>query len=259
MILTEENYFCRESERTYMGSTQFKRFMACEAQALAMHRGEIRQETSIPMLVGSYVDAHFSGTLDIFKAQHPDIFLKSGALKADYLNAEYIIQRIERDELFMRYISGEPQRIMTGTIAGVPFKIKIDSYIKGGAIVDLKVMRDFKQIWVDGDGKLPFIEVWGYDIQGAIYTEVERQSRGIFSEPLPFVIAGATKEKPEPDIALISIPPDRIAECLAVVMDNAPRFQAIKQGKIKPTRCGICDYCRATKKLTGIIDYREIN
>ena len=45
---------------------------------------------------------------------------------------------------------------------------------------------------------------------------------------------------------------------LAEVEDNAPRYQAIKEGRIQPTRCERCDYCKATKKLTAILDYREI-
>jgi len=31
----------------------------------------------------------------------------------------------------------------------------------------------------------------------------------------------------------------------------APHFQAIKNGEIEAVRCGICDYCKATKKLTN--------
>ena len=48
-----------------------------------------------------------------------------------------------------------------------------------------------------------FWKAWGYDIQGAIYQEVVRQNTGIL---LPFGLAVATKEKPEPDIALIELP-----------------------------------------------------
>lgn len=259
MIITSENYFSPDAEQIYMGSTQFKRFLSCESYALAILRGEWRDEVSTAMLVGSYVDSHFSGTLDIFQAQNPDIFTRSGMLKSDYQHAEYIIQRIERDEMFMRYLSGGTQEIMTGEISGVPFKIKIDSYHADRVLVDLKIVKDFKPVWIDGVGKLPFIEAWGYDFQAAIYTEIERQGRGVFADPLPFMIAGATKEKPEPDIAIISIPPERVASCLETVSELAPRFRAIKRGEILPTRCEKCDYCRATKKLEKIIDYRELS
>lgn len=84
MLLTAENYFSAEAEHIYMGSTQFKRFMDCPARTMAMLRGEWREEETTALLVGSYVDAHFSGTLDLFKAQHPDIYKRDGTLKSEY-------------------------------------------------------------------------------------------------------------------------------------------------------------------------------
>ena len=41
-----------------------------------------------------------------------------------------IINRVEQDALFMEYMSGEKQVIMTGTVAGVEVKIKVDSLHK---------------------------------------------------------------------------------------------------------------------------------
>jgi len=128
-LVTAENYFSPENELYYMGSTQFKRFLQCESLAVAMLRGEWQEEKSTALLVGSYVDAHFGGTLDIFRAHNPDIFKRDGALKSDYEYANYIIQRIERDEAMMYYLSGKSQVIMTGEIEGVPVKIKIDSLL----------------------------------------------------------------------------------------------------------------------------------
>jgi hypothetical protein len=259
-MLTAENYFSPENNLKYMGSTDFKRFMSCESRALAAFRGEWVEEESTAMLVGSYVDAHFSGTLDIFRAQHPDIFTRSGSLKSDFEQANNIIARIERDPMMMKYLSGQPQVIMTGEIAGVPFKIKIDSYHPGRLIVDQKVMKDFNTVWKDGQGRVPFVEAWGYDYQACLYQEIERQNRGADAKPLPFVIAGATKEKPEPDIDLIGIPQDHLDGCLATVEALAPRYQEIKQGLVEPERCGrsTCDYCKSTKELSGVIDYKEV-
>jgi hypothetical protein len=260
LILTAENYFSPEAEAYYFGSTSFKRYLECEARGLAVSRGEWKEEETTALLVGSYVDAHFSRTLDLFKAQHPDIFKRDGSLKSEYEHANYIIQRIERDEMMMRYLSGGVQKIMTGEIEGVPFKIKIDSHHAGKCNVDQKIMKDFAPVWDENlRRKVPFVEAWGYDIQAAIYTEVERQNRGLTAEPLPFMIAGATKEKPEPDLAIILIPQERIDICLDTVREYAPRFQAVKQGREEPVRCEHCDYCRHTKKLTQIVDYREVS
>lgn len=251
MILTAENYFSPEAQLHYMGASQFKSFQSCEAAALAEIRGEYAREKTTALLVGSYVDAYFEGTLDIFRAKNPEIFTKSGTLKSDYQQAETLIVRMERDEMFMRYMSGQKQVVMTGEIDGVPCKIKIDSYHPGKLIVDGKAMKDFDPVWVDGRGKLPFVEAWGYDIQGAIYRAVE-------GNDLPFVLAAGTKQK-EPDLGLFSIPPDVLDETMSnIILPNIHRYADIKAGKIEPVRCEKCDYCRRTKVLSAVIDYRDL-
>jgi len=257
-MLTAENYFSPENQMKFMGSSQFKSFLnECEAATLAEIKGQYEREKTVALLVGSYVDAHYEGTLDVFSAKNPEIFLKGKPeLKSEYKHANYIIQRLERDELFSENMSGQKQVIQTGSILGVPFKIKIDSYFPGVKIVDGKIMKDFKPIWKDGL-PLSFVEAWGYDIQGAIYQEIERQNSES-GEQLPFIIAAGTKEKPEPDLGIFSIPQNHLDYCLGVVMDNVKRFDGIKKGLIEPTRCGHCDYCKSTKKLTEIIDYSMV-
>ena len=249
--LTNENYFSAANSLKYMGSSQFKAFLSCESGALAELNGEYPREETTALLVGSYVDAHFEGTLDIFRAKHPEIFKKDGGLKSEYLQADYIIQRVERDPVFMKYMAGEKQVIMVGEISGVPYKIKIDSYHEGKAIVDLKCMRDFSKQWDNGK-YVNFIDFWRYDIQGAIYQEIVRQNTG---KQLPFILAAATKEK-ETDLGLFEIPQDVLDMALAEVVEKSPIFNEIKQGKIPPNRCEICNSCRFTKKLTGFTDYR---
>ena len=248
--LTGENYFSSEAEKRYMGSSQFKSFMKCEAAALAEINGEYERRKTAALLIGSYVDAYFDKTLDKFKAQHPELFKRDGTLKAEYIKADEIIARVERDEMFMRYMSGGKQRVKTGEIAGVPFKIKIDSLHNDTAIVDLKIMKDFEPIYKPGEGKLTFIEFWGYDIQGAIYQEVE-------GNHLPFFIAGATKED-ETDIGIFQIPQAYLDAALEQVKELAPRYQAIKNGEIEPVRCEQCDYCKRTKVLTKIISLEDL-
>ncbi len=248
-MITSENYFSRENQMKYFGTSQFKAFEICEAAALAEITGEYVREETTALLVGSYVDAHFEGTLDIFKAQHPSIFTKQGELKSEYRRAEQIVQRLERDELFMKFMSGEKQAIMAGELFGYPWKIKIDSYLKDEAIVDLKVIRDFEPIWVEGQGKMPFIEAWGYDIQAAIYQAIEGNG-------LPFIIAGATKE-PVTDLALFEIPQYKIDIALKLIEARIDRFADVKAGIEEPVRCDKCDYCKMTKVLTEVRPYDD--
>src|SRR3990167_9748421 len=120
--LTTENYHSQEANLAYLSVSQYKDFMGClgmrgcEAMAMAKLKGEWVEEVSTPMLVGSYVDAHFEGTLNTFKAKNPELFKKDGGLKSEYTKAEEIIQRIERDEYFMKYLSGEKQVIFTAEL-----------------------------------------------------------------------------------------------------------------------------------------------
>lgn len=261
MILTAENYFSQEAGREFLSVSQYKDFMgslgkvACEAEAMAKLNGEWEMEKTTALMVGSYVDAHFEGSLNLFKAQNPEIFTKQGNLKADYRKAEEIINRIERDKLFMRYMSGEKQVIMTAEMYGSPWKIKIDSYLPGKAIVDLKVMRELrKEEHAKDYGYMNFIEFWGYDIQGAVYQEVVYRNTG---ERLPFFIAAASKET-VPDIELIWISDDRLNEKLIEVEQNTPKIMALKRGEVEPIRCGVCDYCKHTKVLTKPIHFSEL-
>lgn len=253
--LIEENYFSKENELKYCGSSQIKSFQKCEAQTMAKIKGEWEEEPSKALMVGSYVDNAVSGTLDVFAAKHPEIFKKDGTLKSEYVQADYILNRIERDELFKKYISGDHQTIMVGEIANVPIKIKIDSYFPDKAIVDLKCVKDFQPVWNDKTKvKENFIDYWGYTLQGAIYQEIVRQNTG---KTLPFFIAAVTKEK-EPDLAILSIPDEVLNFKLEEIKEILPRIYNIKNETISPTRCECCDYCKFTKKLTKIIDYRDI-
>ena len=246
MIISHQNYYSQEANISYMSVSQFKSFVSCEAAAMAEIQGTYAAPTTTAMLVGSYVDAWFEGTLGIFKEQHPEIFKRDGELKADYIQADRIIQRVSRDRLFMEYMNGEKQKIFTADLFGTPWKIKIDSWFPN-RIVDLKIVRTLAPIM----GK-SFIEYWGYDIQGAIYQAVEGTRK-------PFYIAAATKEDP-PDLEVIHIPDYILEEALSFVKRHIPRILAVKKGDVPPARCGrpSCPYCRATKKLVAPIEMENV-
>lgn len=248
-MLTRENYFDKENELKYFGSSQFKSFMKCEAETMARINGEWVEEKSIALQVGSYVDAHFEGTLDVFKAKNPDLFTKQGDLKSQFRQAEEIISRLERDEMFMRYMSGEKQVIMTSKLFGHDFKIRIDSYHPDKAIVDLKVMRDFEPVYKPELGKVNFVDAWGYDIQGAIYQAVVEAETG---KKLPFIIAAATKQTGGADLGLFQIPQYKLDSAMKIVEHYIDHFADVKSGLIEAKRCEKCAYCRDTKKLTRV-------
>ena len=251
MAVNKTNYFSQNNNRKYCGSSQFKSFLKCPAKAMAELNGEWVREDTTALLVGSFVDAFFEGTLDEFKSAHPDIFKRDGSLKAEYEKADAIIARVQQDELFMKYMGGRKQVIKTGEIDGVPFKIKIDSYHPGKAIVDLKVIKDFQPIWDESRGcRLDFIHYWGYDYQAAIYQAIE-------GNKLPFFICAVTKEA-QPNLEVIQIPKSWIDSAMAEIRNEIGVIDAVKRGEIEAERCGRCDYCRATKRLTRVISADEL-
>ena len=244
MILTNENYYCSEANREYMSVSQYKDFQKCEAAAMAELRGEWKRPETTALLVGSYIDSWFEGTLEEFTAAHPEIYTRTGKLKADFVQAEELIEFVKRDPMFMRYMAGKKQIIMTAELFGAKWKIKIDSY-HPDKIVDLKVMRSMERVM----GK-SFVEHWGYDLQMAIYAAVEGRDLATY-------LAVVTKQDP-PDKEIISIPRWRRLELLEDVKKNMPHILAVKSGEIPPTRCGVCEYCRATKMLTEPIDFEMV-
>lgn len=252
MKLTQRNYFSRKASLEYMSVSQFKSFSVCPASALAEIKGKYKREKTTALLVGSYVDSYFEGSLANFIRENPEIHKKDGTLKADYLQAEIIIQRILKDRLFKKYMAGEKQVIMTGEINGVPVKIKIDS-LHPDKIVDLKVMANFDDVYIPEKGRMPWFEAWGYDLQGAVYQEVVRQNTG---EKLPFYLAAATKEKVT-DIGIVLLNQNMLDAALDRFKEGVEMFDAIKQGVIPPDRCEKCEYCKNTKKLKTPTDSDE--
>ena len=248
MILTNDNYYSELANRGCMSVSQYKSFRKCEAATMAELRGEWKRPKSTALLVGSYVDAWFEGTLPQFQLENPEIFKKDGGLKADYVQAEDIIRRVQADPMFMEYMSGEKQAIFTAVLFGTSWKIKIDSLLPD-KIVDLKVMRSMERIM----GK-SFVEYWEYDLQMAVYAAVYKAVTG---KDLDTYLAVVTKQIPA-DLEIIHVPKWRREELLEDVKRTLPHILKVKNDLIEPERCGVCEFCRATKKLKEPIDFEMV-
>ena len=242
MKLNQNNYYSVESNRQFFSVSQYKDFMKCEAMALAKIRGEYQPAMTKAMLTGSFVDPYFEGTLDSFMKEHPEVFTRKKELRSEYRKANEIIRRVTEDKLFAQFMSGEKQRIMTFELFGVPWKMKMDSYLPGICITDLKVVANFRSL-----------PLWRYDLQGAVYQEGVRLNTG---EQLPFYLAVATKERvTDFDIFQITQPVLDIA--LREVEMNIQHYVRVKAGVEKPASCGKCDYCKRIKGAK-IRDYSEL-
>ena len=248
--LTQSNYYSQKANKAYWSASFVKSMLDCPSRALAELRGEYVRPYSTALLVGSYVDAHFEGTLDGFRAQHPEIYKRDGTLKSEYILANDMINRAEQDAVFMSYLDGERQKIITGEIDGIPFKSKLDVYKPGVRIVDLKTTKDMQPMYKPEHGRLSFAEYWNWPLQMAIYQHLE-------GNKLPVYLAVITKENP-PDIAVIEIPQHILDAEMDALKSQLPYFDAMRKGIVEPVRCEHCAYCRATKKIKAPVLLDEL-
>ena len=248
MKLDRLNYYSLEANKAYWSVSQFKAFNRCEAAGLAEAEGRYRRETTDALLIGSYVDAYFSGAreLDEFIERNGDrMFTKKGELYAKFQAANAMINAIECQPLMMRMLEGDKQEIMSAVLDGIPWKVKMDVFNED-RIVDLKTVKDFGDMWDETVGsRRSWIEYWGYDIQGAVYQKVVEKTTG---KKLPFYIAAVTKER-VPDVAVIEIPQHILDAAYNLVQAKIERFDFIKTGEVEPIRCEKCEYCKTTKVL----------
>lgn len=261
MKLTNDNYYSQEANKEYMSVHEYLSFAGhlgirgCEAKAMATLNGEWEDPTTDAMLIGSYCDSWFEGTLDKFKKEHAEIFTQKGELKAQYKRADKMIDRCAKDIFFMQCMSGEKQKIFTAELFGCKWKCKLDSYIPGVAIVDLKTTANLHQSWrVADQGYVDFTNYWAYTVQLAVYQKIVEINTG---KKLPCYIAAVTKED-IPEIEVIGIDQATLDHALNEVEMNMPSVLAVKNGEYEPTRCERCDYCKSTKVLTGAISYQDL-
>lgn len=248
--ITAANYY---QDKTRVTSSQVRSFLDCPARTLAIWRDQYSITVTEPMMVGGYLDAMFEGTAARYCDEHPEMFRRDGQLRAAFTRVPELYKRAASDPFFMSFASGETQHIATGEIEGVPFKGKLD-FLQDDKIVDLKTTANLWRVFAPHLGRYAsFAEARRYDIQAAVYQELIRQETG---KRLPFYIAAITTE-PVPDLAVLEIPQQDLDDALELVRLNAPEFQALRIGIGEPERCGHCDYCKETKKLNKVTDWRN--
>ena len=245
MQLNEQNYFSRKADAVYFSASQIKAFKKCEASAMAELCGQYERPMSQALMVGQYVDAGLTGDLYAWEHDHPEIRKRDGGLKAEYVQAEEMVQRAMRDPLFMDFMAGEHQTILTANLFGAPFKAKLD-VLGPDKIVDLKTVRDLKSVYLPGQGRVDFATAWDWPLQMAIYQKIYEVNEGV---KLPCYLAVITKESP-PDIRIVHIEQERMDAEIAWLEQMLPRYEAIKNGAIDPERCESCAWCRTSRILT---------
>lgn len=254
MKLDERSYYSLEANLAYHSASEMKELAKCPAAFMAALRGEYDRPVTQALLVGQYVDEALTGDLDSWIMEHPEICKRDGTLKAEYVQAEQMVARAKSDPVFMSYLEGERQKIVTGKLFGeYLFKCKFDIF-RRDRIVDLKTVKDMEPIYVPGEGKVDFASAWKWTLQMAIYQAVYKAR---YRRQLPCYLAVITKENP-PDLAIIHVDQEIMDAELEWLRNVMPRFDAIKSGIIEPERCEHCAYCRGSRVLTGAVDLSEL-
>ena len=266
MQITKDNYYSVEANLNFVDCSTYKNFEGtpgmkpCECKALAIAKGEYERPKTDALLVGSYVDAYFDGSLDEFIADNPEIFCKNGELKSQYKQAEIMIKRCLRDDLFMKYMKGDTQQIFTSEINGVPVRVKLDSF-DGKRITDLKTCKSISETYYARDlgERLDFITYFGYIEQAYFY---KKTLLNVTGKDYPFYICAVTKEKedniPHPRIAVIQVPDKVIWEKGKEIEMRLQKVWKLLQGEIKPIPCGTCSWCADNLPLDKVISMDEL-
>lgn len=298
-VLTDENYYSREADMAYMSCSQFQGFAECEAKALAKLQGRWTDEEKEAFLVGNYFHSYFESPEahkkfcddhfdSIFKTK--DVTIKRAtkdrpAIKetvitgkyAPYEMADKMIRCAESDPVIKRFIDmdGNCEQFMTGDMFGFPWRMKMDKYMpQSRMIIDYKTVANIRETKYDPEkgGRVTFVEGYGYIFRAAVYSMIECQNvtgetfstlynrlkSGELSLPNFVLICISKQDYPDKELVRLNHKQAYIYE-LEAMKDRLYRYQSIKEGRAMPKRCGLCDYCRATKKITGIKPYYELN
>lgn len=275
ITLDPDKYYARESDLAYMSCSQYQDFLDCEARAMAKLEGRFEREESEAFLVGNYFHSYFESpeAHEEFCEKHFDKIFKYTIDKktgepiikgkyAPYEKADKLIKAIESDELCQAFIAmpGENEKVVTGTIFGVPWKARYDKYITDGRIIlDYKTCKSIYETSYNPTLKQreTFVETYGYMMRAAVYTELEKQFSGEETDP-EFILMCVSKEDP-PDKELVSLKHrQRYDYELEQIKEHLPRIMLVKQGIVAPRKCGVCEYCRSVKKLSDIKPYYKL-
>ena len=253
--LSRANYYSNEANQHYQSFSQFKRFVACEAEAMAELTGAWAPERdATPLLVGNYLHSYFESDKahSAFIEAHPEMISSAGKtkgqLKKVYQDADSMIAALQDDRQFRELYKGRKEVMVTGVIDGVKWMGKLDCIRPNHAmVIDLKTTQDLHKTYYDGEyrRRVSFIDAYNYTLQMAVYQELAFQRWGV--RPL-MVIAAVTKQNP-PDKVAVSFGQSELDAALDRMREQQERVEAVRSGTVEPRRCEQCAYCRSTKQL----------
>ena len=274
-ILTRDNYYSREADMAYMSCSQYQGWLECEAAMVAKLQGRFTAEPSEAFLVGNYVHSYLESkeAHDEFLNENFDSIFKTNVDKktgvatvtgkyAPFEKADNMLAAFYRSPIIKRYIDapGENEKIMHGEIFGMPWRIRIDKYIPSqNTILDYKTCADLNKVeYNPATGqKESFIETYGYVMRAAVYTEIYKQFENKDVDPYFLLLCVTKQDIPDIDIFMLNHR-ERYDFELETLKTKLARIKRVKEGSVKPIRCGKCDYCRSTKVIKRIRPYWEL-
>lgn len=239
--------------KNYLSFSSIKQYCQCEAMALAIENNEWSNEQTEALLTSSYIDRYFTGDIEAFKNEHPEIInSRTNELKAIFKSSVIpAIEKIEATPMFLSFLTGEQQIELEGVIEGVKIK-GIADFIDNDKerIVDLKAVKGFSRVWNPKLRRyISFIEDSKYHWQLAIYAELYYQMTGMEYQTL---LACVTKE-PTPDLGIFETTYEDNSRSLIEVKSAIKRIQEVRLGHRQPHRCENCKYCRQTKQSIPLV------
>ena len=270
--LTEETYY---QDTFYMSNSRFKEYIDCPLRQQSIDLGFWRgRESTNALLLGNYVHSYFESEQAHakFQEENGSELLSTrgttkGQLKTSFKIADKMIKSLEQDELFNLFYHGseddlvEKESILTGEIAGIPFKAKVDSLnVSKGYFVDLKTMESIRKETYSPtlrqytrQGIYNIIE-YRYHMQMYIYQELLRQRYGY--ELTPYI--AAVSKEPIPDKEIIWITDDILLSGKEFFEAHVDNIRDVFLNHTTPQGCGHCDFCLTHKKLTRSITLDEL-
>ena len=258
--LSQDNYYSTDQDWEYMSVSQYKGFCQCEAKQLAVLNGLYAEDNKEAFLVGNYVHSAFESPeahQKFLLENETELMTKKGTLRAPYVQAEKMVERLKQDEMFNFYYQGDKEVIVNGNLYGTDWKGKIDCLnVKDGYFVDIKTTRDVNlKVWSESRNiYVSFVEGYGYYEQMAVYSLLLEKQYGKSFTPYIFAV---TKQTP-PNIEAIFLGSDHLKIALNNIKENLPRILQVKFGEEYPRACGKCEYCRGSKQLTHFVNADEL-
>lgn len=261
-FLNSNNYYDSSTDLIYQSPTYFKKFLACEAETMAEIKGDYKPDFKDALLVGNYLHSYFESKeahQKFIDDNQEEMYSKRKpyGLLGKYRIADSMIETLSNDEMFRKLYQGDKEAIVTGQIDNVDWKGKIDCLnLDRKYFIDLKTTRDIhKTYWNQETHKREnFIATWNYQLQMYVYQELIHQTFGVWCEP--YIVAVSKQDIPDKQV--FSIPENRLSEAQLLIEREQPHIEDVRCGRVEPTRCERCEYCRSTKKLSEIISMDDL-